>query len=120
MARECWSAFQCSSLASKINNKKEEERLFKFGYERGKQFIVALEAQKIKKEDLSMGTPSMVFFLLWGPTPDFMLGRIFDAAQKSALEDVYKSGESLNPKDLQESIAENKFWKSNCLLIGKR
>jgi hypothetical protein len=120
MARATWSAFECSSLASKSENKKEQERLFLFGYEQGLKFISALKAQKIKKEDLSNEVPLMMLLVLEGPTPDFMLGRIFDAAQDSALKDVYKMGETFNPEDVQKSIAEDKFWKLNCQFIGKQ
>jgi hypothetical protein len=43
MARAAWSAFECSSLASKSNDAKEQERLFLFGYDQGKQFIAAVQ-----------------------------------------------------------------------------
>lgn len=120
MARESWSAFECSSLASVSSNAKEQERLFLFGYDQGKKFIAALQAQKIEEEDLSTEAPLMVLFLLQGPTPDFMLGRIFEAAQNSALKDVFGSGRDYNPEDLQKSIADGRFWKDNCQLIGKQ
>lgn len=119
MARATWSAFECSSLASKAKDPKEQERLFLFGYDQGQKFIAALRAGKIKREHLSTEAPMILLLLLEGPTPDFMLGRIFEAAQESALEDVYKSNESFNSDEVQSTLAKTKFWKLNCQLIGK-
>lgn len=120
MARAAWSAFECSSLASKSKNPKEQERLFLFGYDQGHRFIAALAAQKVTREDLSTEAPLSFLLLLEGPTADFMLGRIFEAAQKSALEGAHKSGKSFNSEEMQEAIAKNKFWKLNCQLIGNQ
>jgi hypothetical protein len=118
--RAMWSAFECSSLASKNGNAEEQGRLFLYGYNEGQQFIAAVKAKKIKKDDLSSEVPMIVLLLLEGPTPDFMLGRIFEAAQKSALEDVFKFGEHFNSEQEQLIAAKDKFWKLNCQLIGKQ
>ena len=61
----------------------------------------------------------MMLLLLQGPTPDFMLGRVYEGAMDSALKNVYKTGETFNTEGIQESIAKNEFWKRNCKLIGK-
>lgn len=119
MGKAAWSAFECSALAEKSKNTKEQERLFKYGYAQGLKFIEAIQAEKIEREDLSKGVPLMMLLLLQGPTPDFMLGRVFEGALDSALEDVFKTGEHFNSDEMQETIAKNKFWKQNCQLIGK-
>ena len=119
MGKAAWSAFECSALAEKSKNPKEQERLFKYGYAQGLKFIEAIQAEKVKGEDLSKGVPIMMLLLLQGPTPDFMLGRVFEGALDSALEDVYKTSEKFNSDEMQETIAKNKFWKQNCQLIGK-
>ncbi len=119
MGKAAWSAFECSALASKSKNSKEQERLFKFGYAQGLKFISAIQTEKVKREDLSKGVPLILLLLLQGPTPDFMLGRVYEGALDSALEDVFKTGEQFNSDETQESIAKNKFWKQNCQLIGK-
>jgi len=119
MARAAWSAFECSSLASKNGDAKEQQRLFLFGYDQGKQFIAAVQAKQVKGQDLSSEAPLGMLLLLQGPSADFMLGRVFDAAQESALEDVYKTGEVFHDDEAQKSNAKNKFWKLNCQLIGK-
>ena len=72
MARASWSALECSSLASKSKNFKEQERLFLHGYDQGQKFIAAVKSEKVKREDLSTEAPLMML-LLQGPTADFML-----------------------------------------------
>lgn len=119
MAQDTWSAFECSSLASMVGNLKEQERLFLFGYKQGKIFTAALKAKKVRNEDLRREVPLIMFMLLEGPSAEFMLGRVFQFAQHSALEDVFKTGEHYNDKDTQKRKAEQKFWKLNCELIGK-
>lgn len=119
MGKAAWSAFECSALADKSKNPKEQERLFKYGYAQGLKFIEAIQTEKVKRENLSKGAPLMMLLLLQGPTPDFMLGRVFEGTLDSALEDVYKTGEHFNSDEMQETVAKNKFWKQNCQLIGK-
>ncbi|MNV88105.1 hypothetical protein D3C71_1822820 [compost metagenome] len=59
-----------------------------------------------------------MLLLLEGPSPDFMLGRIYESAQNSALKDVYKTGDQFNSDEEQIAIAANEFRKLNCQLIG--
>ena len=119
MGKATWSAFECSVLAEKSKDPKEQERLFKYGYAQGLKFIEAIQKNKVKKEDLSNDAPLMMLLLLQGPTPDFMLGRVFEGALDSALEDVYKTGDQFNSDEIQETIAKNKYWEQNCQLVGK-
>lgn len=109
MGKATWSAFECSVLAEKSKDPKEQERLFKSGYAQGRKFIEAIQQNKVKREDLSKDAPLMMFLLLQGPTPDFMLGRVFEGALDSALKDVYKTGEQFNSDEIQETIAKNNF-----------
>jgi len=118
MAHSAWSAFQCSVLAEKARNMSEQKRLFEFGYDQGMKFIKALESGTAKKEELA-GTAPISMLLLQGPTPDFALGRIFEAALRSALEDVFTSAEAYDSEAVQESMATREFWKRNCSLVGK-
>jgi hypothetical protein len=118
MARASWSSFECSTLASKMRQPAEQERLFNFGYAQGQEFIAALETGKIKREDLSSHAPVGALLLLEGPSADFILGRIYAAAEENALKDVYRTGEVFNSEATQELIASNKFTRRNCQLIG--
>ena len=118
MARASWSSFECSTLASKMRQSSEQERLFNFGYAKGQEFISALKAGKIKREDLSSHASVGALLLLEGPSADFILGRIYAAAEENALKDVYRTGEVFNSEATQELIASSKFTRSNCQLIG--
>jgi hypothetical protein len=119
MAQSAWSAFQCSVLAEKSRNMAEQKRLFEFGYDQGLRFITALDSGTAEREALSGAAPFSMLLLLQGPTPDFTLGRIFEAALRSALEDVFSSAESYASPAIQESIAAREFLKRNCNLIGR-
>lgn len=61
-----------------------------------------------------------MLLLLQGPTADFMLGRVFDHALESALDNIDKTGNNINSEEMQELIAKNEFQKRNCKLIGKK
>ncbi len=120
MARSTWAAFECSILASHLKDQRDAERLFTFGYSQGKTFIAAVREKKVEKKDLSAEAPWIVVALLEGPTPDFMLGRIFESAMDHTLKDVLKSGEQMNPADMQRTLAETKYTAKNCRVLGPR
>lgn len=112
MGRVSWSAFECSSLASVMNEDKDQERLFALGYQQGKAFIDALQKNRIELKDRNEQVPSGFLLLLQGPTPDFVLGRVFESAQENALKDVI-TPDSITSKDLQATLARSKFTKSS-------
>lgn len=114
MGRTMWSAFECSSLASTLKNPNEQERLFKLGYKNGQAFIAALGAQKIDRQHISEEVSIGVIFLLEGPTPDFILGRIYEVAQDNVLKGIDLQGSS----DMQKTQAQGKYTKRNCRLLG--
>ena len=113
MGRVTWAAFECSSLASIMEKPKVQERLFLFGYEQGKEFFRALQGGLITKEDLRSNTPSGLLMVAQGPTADFILGRVFEAAQENALKDVITTETVMN-KALQKVIASGKYTSANC------
>lgn len=119
LARASWSSFECASLASKSGETKEQERLFMLGYRQGQQFIAALKAEKIKREDLNREAPLVMLMLLEGPSADFMLGRVFAATQDAVMKDIYRVGEVARSQQEQMQAAKAKFGKLNCALIGK-
>jgi len=118
MSQATWRAFECSYMASKIDNPKEQERLFLFGYDQGQKFIAALESKKVKKEYFSAKAPGGIVDNLWGPTPDFVLGRIFQATQESAFDAIWPDSQ-MYTKEPGKIRAENKFREMSCELIGK-
>jgi hypothetical protein len=118
MGRTVWAAFECSSLASVLKKPKDQERLFRFGYEQGREFLHALQGGQITAKDLNSITPSGFLLVAQGPTADFILGRVFESAQENALKDVITT-ESVLHKDLQQAIALRKYTSGNCVIIGK-
>ncbi len=119
MGNQAFSAFQCSSWASKKGDVEEAERLFMYGYEQGQKFLGALSAQKIKQEDIRAQVPIGVAMSLQGPSEEFILGRIHSFAEKTALDEVYKTGDDFNDDELQKIIARNKYSDGNCELLRK-
>jgi hypothetical protein len=117
MSRATWSAFECAALAATLKNQAEQSRLFLYGYQRGKEFIAAVQAGKVKREDTYTETPWIMTMLLEGPSADFMLGRIYSSAEDSALKDVLKVNGELTDEKLRESIARSKFTNQNCVLL---
>ncbi len=119
MAQSAWSAFQCSVLAEKAQHMAEQKRLFDFGYAQGMKFIAALQSGTTKPEDVADAAPFSMLILVQGPSADFALGRIFEAALRAALEDVFASADAYDSAAMQESIATREFMKRNCRLIGR-
>lgn len=112
MGQATWSAFRCSTLAALGSNQNEQERLFKVGYDSGKRFFAAIESKKIQPADMDSEVPLAIMTLMGDPSPDFVLGWIFEAAMDSAAKDV------LNPnRFLQKTLAQSKFASQNCGLL---
>lgn len=118
LSRSAWNAFECSALASKIGNTELQQRLFIYGYESGISFIEALREGKIEREDISRDAPLIMMMLLQGPSPDFMLGRVFEAAIDAAFDGVHETDENYNDEETQVILAESKFQEQNCSLLG--
>ncbi|TXL62467.1 hypothetical protein [Zeimonas arvi] len=106
-------------MASQLGDAGEAERLFLLGYREGLAFIASVQAGKIPHEIMRTEVPWLMKLLLQGPTPDFMLGRVYEAAVDSALEDVLKTGDRLNDEELKKSIATRKYHNWNCKILGR-
>lgn len=117
LGRLSWSAFHCASLASQANEPEEQERLFSLGYQSGLTFIEAVRAGHISDDDLRATVPVGFLMGMRGPTPDFMLGRIYEAAVGEAYDDV--SEDSVNSLDAETRrfFATNLFQRNNCVLL---
>jgi hypothetical protein len=118
LGRIAWNAFECSALASKSKNPQEQDRLFRYGYEQGLRFIDAVRSGDVERQDVSEAVPLAMALRLNGPTADFILGRVFEASQKSAIDSVYKAGETVVSDELQITLAKNEFLNRNCQGIG--
>ena len=115
-----WEAFECSSLASKAGDTQEQARLFMVGYKEGLEFIKAAQKEKVTNEDVNNQVPVGFLLRLEGPTPDFMLGRIFEAAQEEALKKVYYTNGEYNSPDVQKRVAQDELRKRNATFLRSK
>lgn len=125
-AQVMWNGWLCSIYAELQGDAMEQGRLFALGYEKGKQFVAAARAGTITPEEGRTIVPMVVGMLMAGPTPEFVLGRIFEAAASQAFDNVVSedaNGMPLAPADyvhdeeLRVSIATTRYMRSNCELI---
>ena len=125
-AQVMWNGWVCSIYAELKGDATEQERLFTLGYEKGQQFVEAAAAGNITPEEGRTMIPMVVGMLMAGPTHEFILGRIFEAAAGQGFEDVVAedaSGMPVEPADhvhdegLRVLIATERYARSNCELI---
>ena len=124
-ARIMWSAFSCSTFAEMSGNTSERERLFKVGYKAGRAFVDGVK-KKTLPETEAKDAPIGVLMRMSGPTTDFVIGRIFEAATDDAYDKVVKEDSSgmpiLDPSKwaddkLKVIKAQNEYQNANCTLI---
>ena len=125
LARVMWSAFSCATYAEMSGNKREQERLFEVGYNAGRTFVDGVKNKMIPETE-AKDAPIGVLMVMSGPTTDFIIGRIFEAATEDAYDKVVKEDSAglpiLDPSKwaddkLKVIRAKNKYQSSNCTLI---
>lgn len=125
-AKIMYSAWRCSTYAEIKGDMAEQNRLFKLGYEKGRQFMDAALGGTITDEERRNFVPIIVGMLMAGPTPEFVLGRIFESAASRAYDDIATkdaNGMPLAPADyvrderLTASIASTKYMQANCEIL---
>jgi hypothetical protein len=104
------SAFECSAVAP---TESEVQRLFMLGYKAGHEFIEYAGRNQDRYNELIRPNVPILWNTTSGPTPDFVLGRIYSFM----VDDVYDN-----------YVADEKQWKmkkdtmyrkKNCALLGK-
>ncbi len=124
-ARLMWSAFSCATFAEMSGDKKEQERLFELGYKAGKSFVDGVRTKTISEAEIKEA-PVGVLWHMGGPTTDFVIGRIFEAATNDAFDEVVKEDSAGLPitdpskwanDELKTIRAKNKYQSSNCTLV---
>lgn len=120
-----WSAFSCATYAEMSGNKKEQERLFEAGFNVGRSFVNGVKHKTIAEKEVK-DAPIGVLMHMGGPTTDFIIGRIFEAAAGDAYDKVVKEDSAglpiLDPSKwaddkLKVIRAQDKYQSSNCTLI---
>ena len=106
-------------------NKREQERLFEVGYNAGRTFVDGVKNKTIT-ETKAKDAPIGVLMHMSGPTTDFIIGRIFEAATEDAYDKVVKEDSAglpvLDPskwadEKLKVIRAKKQYQSSNCTLI---
>jgi hypothetical protein len=124
-ARLMWSAFSCATFAEMSGDQSEQKRLFDLGYMSGRIFVHGVRSKTISEAEIRKA-PVGVLSRMAGPTTDFVVGRIFEAAMNDAFDEVVKEDSAGLPifdpsmwadEKLQVVRAKNKYRQSNCALV---
>ena len=122
LARTMWAAFECATLAEMSGDGQEQARLFEVGLKAGRGFLEAVSKNEIPTV---VAVPVGVRLRLQGPSPDFILGRLYEAAADDAFDEIVKmeNGTPLEPSKwindpaLRKQKAANRYTQGNCLLL---
>lgn len=100
-ARVMFTAFECSAYASMMGEDARRRQLVDVGVAAGRKFLAALAAGEISEDDMRQHAPFMMETDLDQPSPDFMIGRIFQGTYQGMHQKVSsrdKAGKPL-PED---------------------
>jgi hypothetical protein len=121
-----WEAFECATFSELAGDKElpgskdEQRRLFDLGYLAGTKF---LNRVKNHTADTSKA-PVVVLLTLEGPTNDFIIGRLFEAASTDAFNKVKNdnAGVPLQGPEIDDQIraldAGKRYRQANCQLLS--
>ena len=112
-----YTAWQCANIAAHSNDHTHHvERLFEYGMDSGKTFMEDAETGNISSERFHDTIFWIVSTVLAGGGGDFMLGRLFQLAQNTALEEY---NEQPFDQELAKVKMDNLFREKNCNYIGR-
>ena len=108
---------------SRVNN--ENDRLVDLGLKAGRGFLEAVKNKEIPEDVINREVPFVVLTMLQGPSLDFILGQVYEAATTNAADEVMKreGGKQLEPsqwisdKAILKQKAANLFRDRNCALL---
>lgn len=115
------AAFQCSALATFGGNQTEQARLFKYGYAEGVHFLTAIKSTPLNEQEVRNTAPGLArhLGLMQGPSLDFMLGRLYSAAEGELRTSLDSSVKPIVAAMNLKSRAETEFANRNCQMIGR-
>ena len=76
-----WTAMTCSNYAAFAGIADEQVRLEQLGVSEGRLFLMAARNGAIAKQDFDSTVPMAFYGRMTGPSVDFALGRVSEAAQ---------------------------------------
>ncbi len=116
LGRIMWSAFQCSTFAELSDYKSEQERLHLVGLNAGRAFLEAMKAGQISEQAAKDDVPINVLQRLEGPSNEFVISKIYEAATSGAYDEIVKKKRS-SWGPTQKQDARFAYTYHNCVLI---
>jgi hypothetical protein len=110
-----WNYMICSALASYANKQVEARKLFREGYRATKVLGEGIRDGKITVEEASHSLPIQAWARLQGPSPDFIAGRLFEAAHEEARALLGPNPQSEDDLQNQRALATSEFGTANCV-----
>jgi hypothetical protein len=119
-SKKTWSAFECSYLAAKVSNADEQERLFLYGLDQGRSFLIAADERRFTRQDASKIVPTGFLLVMQGPSHDFILGRLWQSVTDNTVNELYRKldGQIYTDERLK-FLAETEYENQNCRLLGR-
>lgn len=123
-----WAALECASIAMFAGDREKMAKLFEQGHRDGLKFIALTQAQKGTDQKKTLNkVPIIMGWRLEGPSPEFMLGRVWEATVEYTDDELGGrdswSHQATDPKakpvdeEVRKMTAENRFRQRNCELI---
>ena len=123
--RAAWDAFQCAGFAAAMHDKEAFDGVFAHGFSSAHRFLDALQKDRIKRVHFKREIPSPMRASLEGPSPDFVVGRVYQTALESAVYAVETGAATLNRdrkfepdsdayRALRNDVASSLFESSGC------
>jgi hypothetical protein len=125
-ARVMFTAFECSAYASMMGEDARRKQLVDVGVAAGRQFLAALAAGEISEGDLRQHAPFMMGTDTDQPSPDFLIGRMYDGTFQAMHQKVSSKDKAgtLLPEDQWlyegddfEAKAKWHYQTANCDLL---
>jgi hypothetical protein len=112
-----YTAWGCAHIAAHSETYTEHaDRLFRYGMDKGKQFMEDVENGRIEEKEIHETIFWIINTVLTGGGGDFMLGRLFQLTEDEALKEYT---EQPFDKDVAKMKMDTKFREKNCNFIGR-
>lgn len=122
-----WAQLECAAIASFSEDNAQLKPLFEAGRRDGLAFIANAKARPKEAKQIFDKVPMIMSWRLEGPSPDFMLGRVWEATVEYVGDELEGrdtwSHQERDPKAapvdrvLRKALASNRFRERNCPLL---
>lgn len=127
LAANSWALLECGSIAWFAEDNKNAQSFFDRGLAKGKDFIEQAKARPGDRKAILDKVPMIMSMRLQGPSPDFMLGRVWEATLEYTDDELNGrdtwSHQQRDPKaapvtgELRKATAAQRFRDRNCELL---